>query len=150
GDETHSFKHVPTLSLNSILNGDSTGGTFALIGYMARNLTTVLNRGKLVYAIPELKYEIKVVEDLKAFDEMMRDISKAKYVAIDSEAKSLNKKVNQTLTWQFSPRPDLAYILPFYHKDSPFLPEELKYIKKKLRLYFERDNQNRYQIYANA
>lgn len=148
-EEKHSFKHVPTLSLHTLLN-DSKGDTLALIGYCGRNMTTALNRGKLMYEIPKLKYTIEVVDDLDKFNAMYKDICNAKVVAIDTETKNLYKRQNQTLTWQFSTRPDHAYILPFLHKDSPFLPEEIAYIKKKLRLYFERTNKNKVQIYANA
>lgn len=147
---SHNFKHIPTLSLHSLLSGDDKGGSMSLIGYVARNLTNALNRGKLVYEIPKLKYKIEVVDDLEKFKKMLADIKSAKVVAIDSETKNLYKRKNQTLTWQFSTRPDLAYILPLYHKDSPFMPDELAYIKKKLRIYFERDNKNQVHIYANA
>lgn len=149
-DAEHKFQHVPTVSLHTLLTGDNKGGSLAVIGYAGRNMTTALNQGKLVYEIPKLKYEIEVVDTIKKFNAMYKDICAAKVVAIDSETKNLYKRMNATLTWQFSTRADHAYILPFLHKDSTFLPEEIAYIKKKLRLYFERTNKNKVQIYANA
>lgn len=149
-EDTHKFQHVPTVSLHTLLTGDNKGGSLAIIGYAGRNMTTALNRGKLMYEIPKLDYKIEMVDSIKKFNAMYKDICSAKVVAIDSETKNLYKRVNQTLTWQFSTRKDHAYILPFLHKDSPFLPDEIEYIKKKLRLYFERTNKNKIQIYANA
>lgn len=146
-DVTHTFKHVSTLSLRSLQKSDE---TMAAAGYVARNLTTCLNDGKLVYKIPKLDYKIVMVDSIKKFDKMMKVLRKAKNVAIDTEARSLNRRKNYTVTWQFAVAKDKAYILPFRHKDTPFLPDELKYIKDTLRDYFEYDNENEKHIYANA
>ncbi len=148
--KTHKFQHVPTLSLHSVLNGSADGSAASCIGYLGRTLTTALNGGEMLWRIPKLDYEIEVVNTIEAFDKMYAEICKAKDVAIDTEATSLNKRVNKTLTWQFATSDKKAYILPFLHKDSAFLPEEIAYIRKKLRLYFECKNKNQYQLYANA
>ena len=143
----HKFNHVPTLSLRSLQKNDE---TMAAAGYVARTLTTCLNDGKLMYKVPKLEYEIVVVDTIKKFDKMYKDICKAKIVAIDTETRNLNRRKNYTVTWQFATEDGRAYVLPFLHKDSPFLQKEIKYIKKKLRDYFEWENENEYNLYANA
>lgn len=143
----HKFKHVPTLSLRTLQKDD---GTMAAAGYVARNLTTALNDGKLMYKVPKLKYKIKLVDTIEKFDKMYRKLCKAKIVAIDTETRNLNRRKNYTVTWQFAIDKDCAYILPFLHKDSPFMPEEIAYIKNKLRDYFEWESENEINIYANA
>lgn len=145
--ESHTFKHVPTLSLRSLQKDDE---AMAAAGYVSRNLTTCLNDGNLMYEIPKLDYKIVMVDTIKKFDKMYKDICSAKVVAIDTETRNLKRKKNYTVTWQFATRPDKAYILPFLHKDSPWLPKELKYIKAKLRDYFEWESENEVNLYANA
>lgn len=149
GGTKHRFKHFPTLSLNPLVTATGKGEMMYLLGYVARNLENVLHGG-LRYEIPELKYKIRMVDTIERFDEMLSDISSAKNVGIDTETKNLMRITNRMLTIQFAPSKDVAYILPIGHKDSPWLPDEFKYIKKKLRLYFEGRNKNKQHIYANA
>lgn len=145
--KSHKFNHVPTLSLRSLQKDDE---SMAAAGYVARNLTTALNGGKLMYEIPKLDYKIVMVDTIKKFKKMYAEICKAKVVAIDTEARSLKRKKNYTVTWQFATDTGCAYILPFLHKDSPWLPKELKYIKQKMRDYFEWESENEVNLYANA
>lgn len=147
--EKHKFKHVPTLSLNTLVNDAGKGSEMALAGYVSRNLVNGL-RGKLKYKIPELEYKTTLIDSVEKFRKMLKVIRKAKYVAIDTETENLNRRANRMLTIQFATSTKRAFVLPFYHKDSPFKADELKYIGKKLRKYFEKDNSNKYHIYANA
>lgn len=149
GKKTHSFKHVPTLSLNTLVGASGKGEAMYLAGYVGRNLMTALY-GDLRYRMPELQYKVRLVDSIEKFDKMLDIISEAKVVAIDTETKNLMRITNRMLTIQFAVDDTAAYILPIGHKDSPWLPEELKYIKKKLRLFFERKNKNKHHVYANA
>lgn len=142
----HSFLHVSTLSLRSLQRDDT---SMSLCGYVAHNLTSALNMGAM-YKIPELDFQIEVIDTVAKFDVFYKKLCAAKYVAIDTEGRNLNKIKNYTVTWQFALDTDVAYILPFLHKDSPFLPEELDYIRQKLRLFFECRSKAHYHIYANA
>ncbi|AFH14628.1 putative DNA polymerase I/3'-5' exonuclease [Pseudomonas phage Lu11] len=146
-DKRHKFKHVSTLSLRSLQKDDE---TMAAAGYVSRNLTTALNDGKLMYKVPKLDYEIVMVDTIKKFDKMMKVIINAEVVAIDTESRSLNRRKNYTVTYQFATETGRAFILPLFHKDTPFLPKELEYIKKELRDYFEYKSKNKYNLYANA
>lgn len=147
--KTHTFQHISTLSLNTLVNATGKGDPMYLAGYIARNLMNALYGG-MRYKIPELKYKIRVVDTIERFDLMMDDITEAKVVAIDTETKNLMRITNKMLTIQFACDDKIAYILPVGHKDSPWLLEELKYIKKRLRAFFEYKNKNVQHVYANA
>lgn len=142
----HKFKHVPTLSLQRLLKDESGA---SLLGYVARNMLTVLNDGVMPYSIGKPEYKIVMVDTLAKFKKLYKRLMAAKLVAIDSESRNLNKKKNYTVTWQFAFDERKAYILPYLHKDTPFLPEELRVIKKMMRKYFE-TNTNVWQLYANG
>ena len=145
----HVFYHVPTLSLNTLVNCNNKGEEMYLAGYVARNLTSALE-GKLKYKVGKLDYKPILVEDMKTFHKMMKFLKKQKHVSIDTEATSLNRIATKLLTIQFAADAKRAFLLPIYHKDSPFLAKEMKVIIKELRKYFEGDNKNEYHIYTNA
>lgn len=149
GGSRHKFKHIPTLSLNTLVSATGKGESMYLAGYVARNLVNALY-GDLRYKMPELKYTIELVDTMDKFDVMLDEITDAKLVAIDTETKNLNRITNRLLTIQFATRKDHAYVLPIGHKDSPWLPKELAIIRKKLRKFFEYRNRNKQHLYANA
>lgn len=143
------FNHVPTLSLNTLVTAGKKGGAdMYAAGYVCRNLVTAIDN-KLRYKIPELKFRSVLIDSIKKFDQMLDVLSKHDDIAIDTETKNLNRVTNRLLTIQFAKCTDYAYVLPVYHRDSPFTPKELKYIKQQLRDYFE-TNTNKYHVFANA
>jgi len=149
-NKEHKFKHVPSLSLNTLVNDQGKGSEMALTGYVARNLLTAVE-GDLRYRIPKRpEYSTVLVDTVEKFDKMLKLMARSKYVAIDTETENLNRRANKMLTLQFAASTKRAFVLPFLHKDSPFTAKELQYIRKKLRKYFESKNNNTYQIYANA
>jgi DNA polymerase I-like protein with 3'-5' exonuclease and polymerase domains len=143
------FKHFPTLSLNKLVNDLGDGGTVALAGYVARNLNNAFYND-LRYKIPKLEYQSVLVEDIETFDKMLAYLGKAKVVAIDTETENLNRRVNRMLIIQFAVSTKRAFILPIFHKDSPFTPSELTYILQELRLFFEENNNNDMHVFVNA
>lgn len=145
----HKFLHVPTLSLNTLVNPDKSGTQMYLAGYVARNLVNALNM-RNTYAIGKIEYVPHLVDTIDKFKEMLNLLRKAKVVSIDTETTNLNRRKNKLLTIQFCDKENRAFFLPIYHKDSPFTAQELKYIGNRLRAYFEEDNENDYQVYANA
>ena len=145
----YTFQHVPTLSLNSMVNDQGSGSEMALSGYVARNIVNGLH-GSLRYKVPKLNYKTTLIDTVDKFDKMLKKVSRAKYLAIDTETENLNRRANRMLTVQFAMSTKRAFVLPYLHKDSPFTASELKYIAKKLRVYFEKKNTNKYQVYANA
>lgn len=149
--DSHEFTLVPNLSLNQIVGGKNSLSSVAnILGYVTRNIRVSLD-GEMPYSIDfDPKYKAITVDTIKKFDAMMKVMRKAKHVSIDTEAESLNKKVNRILTIQFCSDLDSAYVLPLYHKDTTFNGKEINYIKKKLKAFFEHDNKNKYHIYTNA
>lgn len=150
GDTTHKFKHIPSIGLNPLVNAFGKGEDMYLAGYIMRNMQTVFNDGKLRYEMPKLEFTIELVDTLDKFKAMYKVLRKAKLLSIDTETKNLNRIVNKTLTIQFAVKTDHAYIVPISHKDSPWLPKELKYITEKIRNLLEDDNEAKYMLYANA
>jgi len=151
GGKAHSFIHVPTISLQTMLNTDYKGGAISIAGYVSRNLTTALRCGVPRYGMPrDPKYKVELVDTIKKFDRMLDYLRKQKNVAIDTETENLYRRKNRMLTIQFAATKDKAYVLPFYHKDSPFDGKELNYISNKLRNFFECDNKNKYHVFANG
>lgn len=107
--------------------------------------------GKLRFDI-QLKPEhikIQVVDTIKKFDKMLKFLYAAEEVGIDTETDNLNRINNRIAIIQFSVSKKSAFVLPFYHFETPFTAKELKYIKGKLRRYFL-TNKNRLHLYANA
>lgn len=147
---SHSFKHVSTLSLTVPTTLSGSGSNAYLIGYMMRNLLTALNGGKLLYRIPKMEFETEYVDTLDKFKVMMKELRRAKDVAVDTETANLNRRVNKTLIIQFATSADKAYVVPISHKDSPWRAKELDYITKSIRDLIEYKNKNKYLLFANA
>lgn len=151
GGKEHSFQHVSTLSLNTITNlAGGKGGVSYLIGYVMRNLLTVLNHGELIYRMPKMKFKTTYVDTIDKFKDMIKDIRGAKDLAVDTETTSLNRRVNKTLIIQFAISDKHAYVVPIAHKDSTWRAKELQYIIKTIRDLIEHKNKTKYLLFANA
>lgn len=147
----HSFQHVSTLSLNTLANpAGGKGGASYLIGYVMRNLLTVLNHGELMYRMPKMKFKTTYVDTIDKFKDMIKDIRGAKDLAVDTETTSLNRRVNKTLIIQFATSDKHAYVVPIAHKDSTWRAKELQYIIKTIRDLIEHKNKTKYLLFANA
>lgn len=150
-DKSHTFKLISTISLNPLTTAFGKGDPMYLAGYVARNLVSVLNNGKMKYRMPaRLTYKTELVDTIPKFKAMLKALDRSKVVGIDTETSNLNRIVNKLLVIQFSTTEEDCYVLPIDHKDNTWLPDEIKYIKKKLRLYFERDSTSEEHIFANA
>lgn len=158
-DKEHTCTVVPTLSLNSLFG--KAKESIYLSGYVARNLVTAFEQGKMRYKIPDLYklskkgaykpfYETHYITELKEVRKLLKYMSKQKYVSIDTETQNLYRINNKIQTVQFACDLSEAYIIPIYHKDSPFTGSELLQISDMLREYFEQTNNNKCQIYTNA
>jgi len=142
-------------SLNGIVSDEAVDGNGPsnLLGYVSRCLKNGI-LGKLKYSVNWDKrarsFNINTVSTIKQFNSMMKEMAKAKYVALDTETSGLGRVTSKLLTSQFCFAEDTAWFLPFLHKDTPFSRDELREIAGRLRDYFEGANKNRYHIYANA
>lgn len=146
---THRFNHVAMFSLNPVVTATGKGEPAYLIGYLCRNMVNALE-GKLKYKIPKLDFKVTLVDDMKKFKRMMKILWKSKVVSIDTETTNLNRVVNKMLTIQFAVNTEEAFVLPYSHKDSPWIAKEFDFITKKLVEYFETCKYTKQMVFANA
>lgn len=148
------FQHIPNISLNSVLNGKTIRSSSYLLGYVSRCMLPAF-QGGMRYKIKDpgygenRDYELIYVDTLSKLDRALKECRKAKYVAIDTEAENLNRIVNMMQTLQLAPSAKRCYVIPIFHRDSPFTPKEIKKVKARVREYLE-ENDNEFQIYTNA
>ena len=157
--KTHDCVVVPSLSMNTIFNKTNTSGMY-LAGYVARNLVTALDGGKMRYRIRDLysmkkgkfipKYNTHFVTNIKDVKAVIKKMAKAKFVSIDTEAQNLYRICNRIQTVQLCCDDKDTYVIPIFHADSPFSGKELTKIIGWLRDYFEWENENKVQIFVNA
>ena len=154
GKKSHRFEHISNMSFNTLLNPKSVGNTSYLLGYQARCMLPIFQLG-MKYKIPEItcgkkrNWKLKYITKVKQFERMLKELYEAEVVAVDTETENLNVIVNKILTAQFSTDGKTAYVLPLYHRDSPFSPKELRKMTTALALYFETNN-NKIHVYTNA
>ncbi len=150
----HTFIHVPNVSYNIVLNSNIIKASSYTLGYMARWMLPWLNKG-MKYAIAPVtcgkkrNWDLQYVTSVKKLEKILKRMKKAKYVAVDTETENLNRIKNKIQTVQLSDDGQTAYVIPIYHRDSPFSPKELRKIGELFRDYFE-ENENKFQIYTNA
>ena len=94
-------------------------------------------------------WETHNINTIKEFDEFYDKLLKSEIVCIDTETSNLNKINNKILTVHFSLTGNEAYNIPYLHRQTPFCAEDLEYIKKKLKWYFEFGT-SKYLIFHNA
>lgn len=119
-----------------------------LIGQCVEHMETAF-RGYNLYDITKEPYTIKRIDTLKKFNKFYKRLLKAETPCFDTETLNLNRIANKVLTVQISLDGKVAYFLPLCHRQTPFLPKEIEYIRRKMRLYFEY-GVSTYQIYHNA
>lgn len=88
--------------------------------------------------------EVKLITTLPEFDEYIDHLQYecSRPVAFDTETKNLNMVAkNKLATVQFSDDPDLGYVIPIDHWDTPFKDKESRiHIKKRLNRLFSDPN----------
>ncbi len=112
-------------------------GTANLAGFLARCLSNALHRG-FVHRI-EFKPDYVLIDTIDKWRKFNDVLKKTDHVAVDLESTSLGRKVNKILTIQFAFNAKRGYVLPVFHKDTPFNEAELKEIRSDLRVFFGRD-----------
>lgn len=68
-------------------------------------------------------------------------------IAVDTETDNLNVINNRILMIQFAFSKKVGYVLPYYHKQTPFSPKELEYIRKKLSKFFNKKPEKYNSVY---
>lgn len=144
----HKCLAVSTLSLSSTIEQRN-----ELIGYQIRNIANALHK-RLMFGVNGKQLENYTaihIDSIGKFKNILEKLETYKgFVSVDTETLNLNKISNRLLTIQFSVSVERAYIIPIYHKDTPFDSDELKYIISRLKAFFEHNNTNKYHIFVNA
>lgn len=138
----------------------SEGAGVNLLGYVLhaiKFLALGYTEVDISYLHDTKRYPVKptVIRTIEAFDRLLKKLKRAKYVAIDSEGRNLNRVRNTVFTLQFCIAPDAQqgqnlFVLPIEHAETPWSGKELQYIKKRLRSWLTTANRNKYHIYHNA
>lgn len=150
----HSFVHLPNVSYHTVLNPMHISASSYTLGYMARWMLPWLNKG-MRYKIDEVtcgkkrNWNLVYVTKVKQLEKILKRMKRSKIVAVDTETENLNRIKNKILTVQLSDDGKKAYVIPVYHRDSPFSPKELRKVSELFRDFFE-ENSNKYQVYTNA
>jgi DNA polymerase I-like protein with 3'-5' exonuclease and polymerase domains len=106
--------------------------------------------GRNLYTITDKTQWKRIdIKDYNTFLDFLNKLKTAPKVAIDLETDNLSRFANKILTMHFSLDGETSFNLPYCHRETPFLPEELEMIKKELRDYFQ-DSTPVEHIYHNA
>lgn len=119
-----------------------------LFGVLVRDFETAI-RGKNLYTIDLSNTKTIIIRNMEQFEKFYKKLWKARTPSIDIEATSLNKVNTKILSIQFTFDGITGYFLPMDHMETPFTGKELKYIKEKLKYYFEFGKSD-YLIYQNG
>lgn len=148
GGKTHNYKFVANLSLDRVVRGKFSEAF--MLGYMSRCLIPLFRAPYHVDGDRLLAAKPYLIDTKSKFDKLLTALADADTPCIDTETDNLNRICNKLLIIQFAVNQDRGYIVPIHHKDTPFLPKELQYVKTGLKEYFESKTSNKYHIYANA
>ena len=95
----HTTKVVSNISLNDIVNGDSSEAS--LLGYMCKCLAPIFGKSYVIDAPNIMRKGVCYVDTIAKFDKLMDLLVDKEVVAIDTETSNLYKITNSLLTVQF-------------------------------------------------
>lgn len=126
-----------------------------LFGYCSRALASAF-LGFKPLSLSKIVPKYKFIQSLEKFDSLMDKLMSFEGpIAVDTETESLSVWDNRVLTVQFSTSPTLSYIVPVYHKDTPWTGKQLKHVLSRLKEFFAKpvvlDPENpQYLVMANG
>jgi DNA polymerase I-like protein with 3'-5' exonuclease and polymerase domains len=125
-------------------------GSINLLGFTIEDFAAAI-RNNNRYTVPEIdSSRHKIILTIEEFDKLYDKLLECRTPCIDTETDNLNRvKGNRLLVVLFCLDGKTAYLLPIHHPETPFLPNEIKYIIAKLRRYFEQCVSN-YTTYHTA
>lgn len=139
-----------TFPLKDMLNDDDAkgNGPTNLLSVMVRHIKGILTSA---YNIRVPKYKTVYIDTLKKFDQFYEKLCSHgnNPVAIDTETDGLGVRTVKMLTAQFCMNDQVAWFLPYLHKDSPWSSKQLNHIRKKLANWFETDDSS-WHVYCNS
>ena len=131
-------------SISSVLKNPSSKKTWEkqLKSCMSNKTTEPDNElASQIYIIKNLNEAIEYIDALK---------STSNDISFDIETHNLNKKYgNKIATLQFSETTHSSTIIPYHHKDSPFLPDDIEILKTHLYDLFNKPSKIRSWIGHN-
>ncbi len=110
-------------------------GTSSLLGQAMDHAISV-RRGNNRYTARKVVHETIYCDTIEKVEEALRVCMASWRVAYDTEGANLNRISNTLLTVQLAPTPDVAYVIPFAHVDSPFGGKSLEKVRTLLRDFF--------------
>lgn len=144
------------------IKGENGGGYVNLIGQfihhlqsalLGKNYSTLKIKDHINLDSMEIQNNSLVIPENKAFTyvdtlikfkrfmKILKQFSYKDIMCFDTEGANLNRVKNKLLTMQILikryRKKEHIYFIPFAHKETPFTPKELLYIKKELRIWFE-------------
>lgn len=139
------------------------GAGVNLIGFVVRAASVVLFReteGSIYSRMRDYhrgKFgKLKIISTLKEFDQFFKIATKRRYASIDTEGDNLNRVNGNTmlaLQFLFADKIDdvpSLWVLPWEHSETPWTAEQLSYIRKKMKKWFEFLSKDQVHIYHNA
>lgn len=139
------------------------GAGVNLLGFIVRAASVVLFKQTEGSILDKMqKYHsgqfgsLKIVQNIKQLKQMFNDLYTKKYISIDTETDNLNRIADNTLlAVQFccaDSRDDIPkmWVLPVEHSETPWTSKILKWIKMKLRNWFERKSKGQTHVYQNS
>lgn len=121
----------------------------SLAGFMNDHTAYVIH-GKNYYTLDMEGVKTRLVKNIKQFDKFMQMLRETKLSSWDTETTGLSRTCEDILTIQVALDEKTAYIIPYKHKQTPFNQEELDYIAKTFKKYFEEEAKGSIHIYQNA
>ena len=92
---------------------------------------------------------VALIDTISKFDRFMKKLENTQLTAWDTETDNLNRVMNRILTIQCCTDERTAYIIPLHHHETTFTEKQLKYVKRRLRDWFETDDKKEV-IFHNA
>lgn len=155
----HRFLMCPTLDIESLYNvrdtgkdededDDADGGNsdkFAagdLLFFVARNMCNIL-AGRMLHDLSHIVPNPVYIDTIEKFDKVMEKLWAADFIACDTETNNLSSRKNKLLMVQFAVSTKRGYCIPVMHRETPFTPEEVEYILKKLRIFLKSEKKKK-------
>jgi DNA polymerase I-like protein with 3'-5' exonuclease and polymerase domains len=145
----HHFQLLGTADIFRPCSWDPKHRSFGqLIGWIIKGWRQAIN-GYNDYKVDVTDTVFHYIDTMDKFKAFFKQLCAAKIVALDTEGSGLGRVASKLFCIQFAFADKEGYLLPFDHPDTPFSPQEMAYIRRKLRDYFER-GESRFHIWQFA
>jgi DNA polymerase I-like protein with 3'-5' exonuclease and polymerase domains len=162
----HKFFAVQTLDLEPLYNPfssnvgttesddeDESGadrfGASDLLYFVIRCLANLFNEQHL-YDLSWVKPNPVYIDTLEKWKKLLTKLQEAPVIAIDTETKSLQSYANSIYMIQFAMSAKRGYVVPLYHPQSPFTPDEQRIIAKGIRKLLRNRDTRKDLVFMNG